>query len=194
MTSGLSQRAGAWPGFSNSRPGRSPQEARRLSSRWAAELRGGRRSVMEPAAGSAPATAVSTWRHIWSAQASGTEPSSRASTSSSRVRSSIGLRAVADWDPSTQTEAVSAASRSADLVPVAPMFTSAERLALAGCLAAYGGLTRQAYERAATSARAAMATARAILSWKWSSCLVRVLVHLASRADARLWRTVRVSE
>jgi hypothetical protein len=32
------------------------------------------------------------------------------------------------------------------LVPVAPMFTNTERLALAGFLAGYSGLTRQAYE------------------------------------------------
>ena len=32
------------------------------------------------------------------------------------------------------------------LVPTAPVFTNAERLALAGFLAAYSGLTRQAYE------------------------------------------------
>ena len=35
---------------------------------------------------------------------------------------------------------------SAALVPVAPLFSSTERLALAGFLAAYSGLTRQAYE------------------------------------------------
>jgi integrase/recombinase XerD len=35
---------------------------------------------------------------------------------------------------------------SAALVPVAPVFTSAERQALAGFLAGYSGLTRQAYE------------------------------------------------
>jgi integrase len=35
---------------------------------------------------------------------------------------------------------------SAALVPVAPAFTNAERLALAGFLAGYSGLTRQAYE------------------------------------------------
>ena len=35
---------------------------------------------------------------------------------------------------------------SAALVPVAPVFTNTERLALAGYLAAYSGLTRQAYE------------------------------------------------
>jgi integrase/recombinase XerD len=35
---------------------------------------------------------------------------------------------------------------SAALVPVAPIFTNTERLALAGFLAAYSGLTRQAYE------------------------------------------------
>ena len=35
---------------------------------------------------------------------------------------------------------------SAALVPVAPVFTSTERLALAGFLAGYSGLTRQAYE------------------------------------------------
>ncbi len=35
---------------------------------------------------------------------------------------------------------------SAALVPVTPMFTNAERLALAGFLAGYSGLTRQAYE------------------------------------------------
>jgi hypothetical protein len=35
---------------------------------------------------------------------------------------------------------------SAALVPVAPVFTHAERLALAGFLAGYRGLTRQAYE------------------------------------------------
>jgi integrase/recombinase XerD len=35
---------------------------------------------------------------------------------------------------------------SAALIPVAPVFTSTERLALAGFLAGYGGLTREAYE------------------------------------------------
>ena len=35
---------------------------------------------------------------------------------------------------------------SAVLVPIAPVFTSAERIALGGFLAAYSGLTRQAYE------------------------------------------------
>jgi integrase/recombinase XerD len=34
---------------------------------------------------------------------------------------------------------------SAALMPVAPVFTTAERLALAGFLAGYGGLTREAY-------------------------------------------------
>jgi integrase/recombinase XerD len=35
---------------------------------------------------------------------------------------------------------------SAALVPAAPVFTGTERLALAGFLAGYSGLTRQAYE------------------------------------------------
>src|SRR5215469_1485818 len=35
---------------------------------------------------------------------------------------------------------------SAALIPVAPVFTNTERLALAGFLAGYGGLTREAYE------------------------------------------------
>jgi hypothetical protein len=35
---------------------------------------------------------------------------------------------------------------SAALVPIAPVFTNIERLALAGFLAGYSGLTRQAYE------------------------------------------------
>jgi len=35
---------------------------------------------------------------------------------------------------------------SAALVPTTPVFTNTERLALAGFLAGYGGLTRQAYE------------------------------------------------
>ena len=35
---------------------------------------------------------------------------------------------------------------SAALVPTAPVFTSTERLALAGFLAGYSGLTREAYE------------------------------------------------
>jgi integrase/recombinase XerD len=35
---------------------------------------------------------------------------------------------------------------SAALVPVVPVFSSTERLALAGFLAGYSGLTRQAYE------------------------------------------------
>jgi hypothetical protein len=35
---------------------------------------------------------------------------------------------------------------SAALVPIRPVFTNAERLALAGFLAGYSGLTRQAYE------------------------------------------------
>jgi site-specific recombinase XerD len=34
---------------------------------------------------------------------------------------------------------------SADLIPVAPVFTNTERLALAGFLAGYSGLTREAY-------------------------------------------------
>jgi hypothetical protein len=34
---------------------------------------------------------------------------------------------------------------SAALIPVAPVFTNTERLALAGFLAGYSGLTRQAY-------------------------------------------------
>jgi integrase/recombinase XerD len=37
-------------------------------------------------------------------------------------------------------------SPSAALVPVRPVFSTAERLALAGFLAGYSGLTRQAYE------------------------------------------------
>ncbi len=35
---------------------------------------------------------------------------------------------------------------SAPLVPTAPVFTNTERLALAGFLAGYSGLTREAYE------------------------------------------------
>jgi len=35
---------------------------------------------------------------------------------------------------------------SVDLIPVAPVFTNTERLALAGFLAGYSGLTREAYE------------------------------------------------
>src|SRR6266545_5915326 len=38
------------------------------------------------------------------------------------------------------------ATPSTTLVPVAPVFTNTERLALAGFLAGYSGLTRQAYE------------------------------------------------
>ena len=38
---------------------------------------------------------------------------------------------------------------SAALVPVAPIFTNTERLALAGFLAAHSGLTREAYALAA---------------------------------------------
>jgi integrase/recombinase XerD len=37
-------------------------------------------------------------------------------------------------------------SPSAALMPVAPMFSNTERLALAGFLAGYSGLTRDAYE------------------------------------------------
>lgn len=37
-------------------------------------------------------------------------------------------------------------SSSAALVPLAPVFSNTERLALAGFLAGYSGLTRQAYE------------------------------------------------
>jgi len=37
-------------------------------------------------------------------------------------------------------------SPSAALVPVTPVFSTAERLALAGFLAGYSGVTRQAYE------------------------------------------------
>jgi integrase/recombinase XerD len=40
---------------------------------------------------------------------------------------------------------MAATSHSASLVPVQPMFTDAERLALAGFLAGYRGLTREAY-------------------------------------------------
>jgi integrase/recombinase XerD len=36
--------------------------------------------------------------------------------------------------------------QSTALVPLAPVFTNTERLALAGFLAGYSGLTRQAYE------------------------------------------------
>jgi integrase/recombinase XerD len=43
---------------------------------------------------------------------------------------------------------------SAALVPVTPIFTNTERLALAGFLAAYSGLTRQAYELDLRTARA----------------------------------------
>jgi integrase/recombinase XerD len=35
---------------------------------------------------------------------------------------------------------------SAALIPAAPVFTNTERLALAGFLAGYSGLTREAYE------------------------------------------------
>jgi site-specific recombinase XerD len=38
------------------------------------------------------------------------------------------------------------ATSSAALVPIVPVFTNTERLALAGFLAGYGGLTREAYE------------------------------------------------
>jgi site-specific recombinase XerD len=38
------------------------------------------------------------------------------------------------------------ATRSAALVPAAPVFTNTERLAPAGFLAGYSGLTREAYE------------------------------------------------
>ena len=47
---------------------------------------------------------------------------------------------------------------SADLVPVAPVFTHSERLALAGFLAGYSGLTRQAYGCCACSRGPAMRT------------------------------------
>jgi hypothetical protein len=40
---------------------------------------------------------------------------------------------------------MAAATASAALVPVQPAFTDAERLALAGYLAGYRGLTREAY-------------------------------------------------
>src|SRR5262245_60873783 len=41
---------------------------------------------------------------------------------------------------------MSTTTLSAALVPVAPAFSNTERLALAGFLAGYSGLTRQAYE------------------------------------------------
>ena len=41
---------------------------------------------------------------------------------------------------------MAATTPSAALVPAAPVFTGTERLALAGFLAGYSGLTRQAYE------------------------------------------------
>ena len=37
-------------------------------------------------------------------------------------------------------------TRSVALIPATPVFTNAERLALAGFLAGYSGLTREAYE------------------------------------------------
>jgi integrase/recombinase XerD len=40
---------------------------------------------------------------------------------------------------------MAATTRSSSLVPVQPAFTDAERLALAGYLAGYRGLTREAY-------------------------------------------------
>ena len=41
---------------------------------------------------------------------------------------------------------MAANSPSAALVPASPIFSNTERLALAGFLAGYSGLTRQAYE------------------------------------------------
>jgi integrase/recombinase XerD len=41
---------------------------------------------------------------------------------------------------------MTATTSPADLIPVAPVFTNTERLALAGFLAGYSGLTREAYE------------------------------------------------
>ena len=40
---------------------------------------------------------------------------------------------------------MAATTHSSSLVPVQPVFTDAERLALAGYLAGYRGLTREAY-------------------------------------------------
>ena len=40
---------------------------------------------------------------------------------------------------------MTAATDSTSLVPIRPVFTNAERLALAGCLAGFRGLTREAY-------------------------------------------------
>lgn len=40
---------------------------------------------------------------------------------------------------------MAATNPSTSLVPVQPAFTESERLALAGCLAGYRGLTREAY-------------------------------------------------
>jgi hypothetical protein len=50
-----------------------------------------------------------------------------------------------------------AAAASTSLVPVQPVFTESERLAIAGFLAGYRGLTREAQGRRARSAQAASA-------------------------------------
>ena len=41
---------------------------------------------------------------------------------------------------------MTATTLSAALIPIVPVFTNTERLALAGFLAGYSGLTREAYE------------------------------------------------
>ncbi len=56
---------------------------------------------------------------------------------------------------------------SAALIPVTPVFSNTERLALAGFLAGYSGLTRQAYEAGLAPVR--RLTRRA--AWAWRSPL-----------------------
>jgi hypothetical protein len=60
----------------------------------------------------------------------------------------LGPRLAQLWglSPSPRRYPIATTIASAALVPVTPVFTNTERLALAGFLAAYSGLTRQAYE------------------------------------------------
>ena len=58
---------------------------------------------------------------------------------------------------------------SAALVPVAPAFTNTERLALAGFLAGYSGLTRQAYELDLRQYGCRRPLALTLRTWAWSA-------------------------
>jgi hypothetical protein len=61
------------------------------------------------------------------------------------------------------------------LVPTAPVFTNTERLALAGFLAGYSGLTRQAYELDLRQFTAGATSTSCICSRRSVSAHIRLL-------------------